>query len=66
MKKKLIRTNKAEKSLPKSTTGKVSCTGRELAEALRKADLSPEDAKAWHDDLMRARKTLTPLVDWWR
>jgi len=60
------RTGKAKRSLPKSTTGKTSCTGRELAEALRRTYLSPEDAKAWHEDLMRARKMLKPPVDKWR
>jgi hypothetical protein len=46
--------------------GEKSCTGRELADALRKVHLSPEEAKAWHEDLMRAREMLIPPVDKWR
>lgn len=41
-------------------------SGRDLAEALRKVDLSPADAKAWHRDLRKARKTLKPPLDKWR
>ena len=43
-----------------------ACTGRELAEALGKVELSPENAKAWRKDLERARKKLKPPVDRWR
>ena len=42
---------------------KKSCTGRELAEALRKVDLSESVARAWHRDLMAARKALKPPKD---
>jgi len=42
---------------------KKSCTGRELAEALRKVDLSESEARAWHRDLMAARKALKPPKD---
>lgn len=42
------------------------CTGKELAEALAEVDLSPEDAKAWYDDLQQARKSLRPPEDKWR
>jgi len=36
--------------------GKKGCTGPELAEALRQVDLSEAEARAWHRDLMTARK----------
>ena len=45
---------------------KKGCTGPELAEALRKVDLSESEAKAWHRDLMAARKALKPPKDKWR
>ena len=32
------------------------CTGRDLAEALRAADLSESEAKAWYRDLQSARR----------
>ena len=34
------------------------CTGRDLAEAVARADLSAEEARDWHRDLLAARKTL--------
>lgn len=41
------------------------CTGRDLAEALARADLSADDASDWHRDLVAARKTLkTPAGKW--
>lgn len=45
---------------------KRSCTGPELAEALRAVDLSESEAKAWHRDLMMARRALKPPKDRWR
>jgi prevent-host-death family protein len=45
---------------------KRGCTGPELAEALRKVDLSEDEAKAWHRDLVAARKILPPPKDRWR
>jgi antitoxin (DNA-binding transcriptional repressor) of toxin-antitoxin stability system len=45
---------------------KKTCTGPELGEALRKVDLSESEARAWHRDLMAARKTLKPPKDKWR
>jgi prevent-host-death family protein len=42
------------------------CTGRDLAEALREVELSPENFRAWRKDLQRARKMLKPPVDRWR
>ena len=49
--------------VPEDTKG---CTGPELAEALRKVDLSETEARAWHRDLMAARKALKPPKDKWR
>jgi len=45
---------------------KKSRTGRELAAALRKVDLSESEARAWHRDLIAARKALKPPRDKWR
>jgi prevent-host-death family protein len=41
-------------------------SARELAAALRKFNLSPEEAKAWHRDLRAARRILKPPVDKWK
>ena len=45
---------------------KKSCTVPVVAEALRKVDLSESEARAWHRDLMAARKALKPPKDKWR
>jgi prevent-host-death family protein len=45
---------------------KKGCTGPELAEALRQVDLPEDEARAWHRDLMAARKILKPPKDRWR
>jgi prevent-host-death family protein len=42
------------------------CTGRELAEALGQAELSPEDARTWHQDLAAARNQLIAPRDKWQ
>ena len=42
------------------------CTGRDLAEALARTELTAEDAKAWRRDLQAARKTLKAPADKWR
>lgn len=42
------------------------CTGRDLAEALARADLSAEEAGHWHRDLLAARETLKAPSDKWR
>ncbi len=42
------------------------CTGRELAGALSRAALSPEEAAAWQRDLRAARETLRPPEDQWQ
>jgi antitoxin (DNA-binding transcriptional repressor) of toxin-antitoxin stability system len=42
------------------------CSGRELAEALGKIELTPEEARAWHRDLRSARNKLRKPKDKWR
>ena len=42
------------------------CTGRDLAEAMSKAELSVEEARAWHKDLATSRLRLTVPRDKWR
>jgi hypothetical protein len=37
---------------------KKVCTGRDLADALARTQLSDDEAKAWHRDLQNARKAL--------
>ncbi len=40
-----------------------TCTGKRLADALRKVDLTAEEARAWHRDLKAGRKILKPPKD---
>lgn len=42
------------------------CTGRDLAEALAKAELSLEEARDWHGELRTARRTLKAPTDKWQ
>ena len=42
------------------------CTGRDLAEAMANAGLSAEEARAWHKDLVAARKRLKLPKDKWQ
>ncbi len=42
------------------------CTGRDLAEALAKTELTVEEAKAWSRDLQAAFKTLKAPADKWQ
>jgi hypothetical protein len=42
------------------------CRGRDLAEALGKAELPEDEAAAWHRDLQTARKTFKAPADKWR
>ena len=42
------------------------CTGRDLADALGKAQLSAEEARAWQKDLAAARKKLRAPRDKWQ
>jgi len=43
-----------------------ACSGWELAQALRKTQLTEDEAKAWHRDLQDARKALKAPADKWR
>lgn len=42
------------------------CTGAELARALATTDLTPDEARAWADDLRQARAALSAPEDKWR
>ena len=42
------------------------CLGREAARALAEVELSPAEVKAWHRDLLAARKRLKAPTDKWR
>jgi prevent-host-death family protein len=42
------------------------CSGRALAQALRRVQLPTDEAKAWHRDLQAARKALKAPGDKWR
>jgi len=42
------------------------CTGRDLAEALARTELTTEEAKAWRRDLQAARRILKAPGDKWR
>ena len=42
------------------------CTGRDLAEAMGKAELSVEEARAWHKDRVRAQKSVASPRDKWQ
>jgi antitoxin (DNA-binding transcriptional repressor) of toxin-antitoxin stability system len=42
------------------------CTGRDLAEALGRTELSKEEAVAWNRERRAARKMLKPPTDKWR
>jgi prevent-host-death family protein len=46
--------------------GEKVCNGKELAEALAEADLSPAEAAAWRKDLFKARKALKRPSDKWQ
>jgi antitoxin (DNA-binding transcriptional repressor) of toxin-antitoxin stability system len=41
------------------------CTGRELAEALAKVELTPSEARAWYKDISAARAKLSPPKNKW-
>jgi antitoxin (DNA-binding transcriptional repressor) of toxin-antitoxin stability system len=43
-----------------------TCSGKALAEALAKTELSVEEARAWHAELKEARKTPKPPADKWQ
>ncbi len=42
------------------------CTGEQLAAALARTELTPDEAKAWRKDLKAARKSLKSPKDKWR
>ena len=42
------------------------CTGKELAAAIGQAELSSQEAKAWHKDLATARNRLTSPRNKWQ
>jgi len=42
------------------------CLGHDLAEVLAKVELPDDEARAWHNDLKTARKTLKTPDDKWR
>jgi antitoxin (DNA-binding transcriptional repressor) of toxin-antitoxin stability system len=44
---------------------KKPSTGREIAAALAKVRLTPEESAAWYDDLEEGRKGLIPQKDKW-
>ncbi|HEY4901918.1 MAG TPA: hypothetical protein VIH89_00455 [Candidatus Sulfotelmatobacter sp.] len=46
--------------------GERICTGSDLAQALAKVELSPEEARAWNRDLRNARKALKAPRNRWR
>ena len=46
--------------------GEKICYGRELAKALRSAELPADEAVAWNRDLRAARKVLKAPTDRWR
>lgn len=47
-------------------TAALRCTGAELARALATTNLSTEEARAWAEDLSKARAALSVPEDKWR
>jgi hypothetical protein len=43
-----------------------TCSASDLANALAKVRLTPEELKAWRRDLKAARKILKPPIDKWQ
>jgi prevent-host-death family protein len=52
--------------VPEELQEKKGGTLRELAEALKEVNLTPEERAAWKRDLENARKILLPPVDRWQ
>ena len=52
--------------VPEELQEKKCGTLRELAEALKEVNLTPEERAAWKRDLENARKILLPPVDRWQ
>jgi len=46
--------------------GEKVCLGRDLADALAKAELPADEARAWYRDLRTARKALKAPTNRWR
>jgi antitoxin (DNA-binding transcriptional repressor) of toxin-antitoxin stability system len=46
--------------------GEKRCTGRELAESLAKAELSPAEASDWSRELRAGREVVQPPADKWQ
>lgn len=46
--------------------GEKVCTGRDLAKALDRVELSAEEARAWRRDMQNARKALKAPTNRWR
>ncbi len=42
------------------------CNGRDLAEAMERAELSPDEAREWHKDIFSSRKRLIAPRDKWQ
>jgi len=42
------------------------CTAAELADALHEHPLTPDEARAWREDMSKARETLLPPEVKWR
>jgi len=56
---------KRKKAQPAIRPEKV-CTGRELAKALKNAELTASEARKWRRDLQNAHKILKAPRDRWR
>lgn len=52
--------------VPEELQEKKGGTLRELAEALKEVNLTPEERAAWKRDLENARKILLPPIDRWQ
>jgi hypothetical protein len=42
-----------------------NCTGKDLAKAIAGVEIPPEDARNWHKELMKARKSLLEPKNRW-
>jgi antitoxin (DNA-binding transcriptional repressor) of toxin-antitoxin stability system len=42
------------------------CSAGELADALRENPLTPEEARAWRDDIRKGRESLLPPTGQWQ
>lgn len=60
----LLKNGKAIAKLVPANTRR--CAGRDLAAALARVRLSPQEASAWQKDLKAARKSLKRQADKWQ